>query len=62
MPKNDLYYYTAEEWSRSVGYGEVPPERLRPAANTANELDEYTKMAQELWFNGGSCTGGKPEL
>ena len=30
MPKNDLYYYTAEEWSRSVGYGEVPPERLKP--------------------------------
>jgi hypothetical protein len=29
MPKNDLYYYTPEEWSRSVGYGEVPPERLK---------------------------------
>jgi len=21
----------------------------------------YRKQAQELWFSGGSCTGGKPE-
>ena len=28
--KKDSYYYSAEEWSRSVGYGEVPPERLKP--------------------------------
>jgi hypothetical protein len=27
--KKDSYYYSAEEWSRSVGYGEVPPERLK---------------------------------
>ena len=59
--KNKSYYYSAEEWSRSVGYGEVPPERLQPTANTTNELEDYTKIAQELWFNGGSCTGGKPE-
>ena len=59
--KNKSYYYSAEEWSRSVGYGEVPQERLKPTANTTNELEDYTKIAQELWFNGGSCTGGKPE-
>lgn len=28
--KKDSYYYSAEEWSRSIGYGEVPPERLKP--------------------------------
>ena len=28
--KNKSYYYSAEEWSRSIGYGEVPPERLQP--------------------------------
>ena len=26
-----------------------------------NELDDYRAMAAELWFSGGSCTGGKPE-
>ena len=26
-----------------------------------NELAEYQKQAQELWFKDGSCTGGKPE-
>jgi hypothetical protein len=25
--KDPSYYYTPEEWSRSVGYGEVPDER-----------------------------------
>jgi len=25
----DSYYYTQEEWSRSIGWGTVPPERLR---------------------------------
>jgi hypothetical protein len=26
-----------------------------------HELEEYRRQAQELWFTGGSCTGGKPE-
>ena len=26
-----------------------------------NELAEYQKQAQDLWFADGSCTGGKPE-
>jgi CDGSH-type Zn-finger protein len=25
------------------------------------ELDRYRAEAQEIWFSGGSCTGGKPE-
>jgi len=26
-----------------------------------DELDEYKNIANDLWFSGGSCTGGKPE-
>lgn len=26
-----------------------------------DDLEEYQKQAQELWFKGGSCTGGSPE-
>jgi hypothetical protein len=25
------------------------------------DLAQYRKQAEELWFSGGSCTGGKPE-
>jgi hypothetical protein len=25
------------------------------------ELAQYRQQAQELWFEGGSCTGGQPE-
>jgi len=25
------------------------------------ELAQYREKAEELWFEGGSCTGGKPE-
>ena len=25
------------------------------------ELEDYQKLAQEIWFKDGSCTGGKPE-
>jgi hypothetical protein len=25
------------------------------------ELAQYREQAEELWFDGGSCTGGKPE-
>jgi hypothetical protein len=25
------------------------------------DLAEYRSMAEDLWFSGGSCTGGKPE-
>ena len=25
------------------------------------ELEAYQRQAQELWFSGGSCTGGKAE-
>lgn len=25
------------------------------------DLAEYQRQAHDLWFSGGSCTGGKPE-
>jgi hypothetical protein len=25
------------------------------------ELAQYRQQAESLWFDGGSCTGGKPE-
>jgi hypothetical protein len=25
------------------------------------ELAQYRSQAEELWFSGGSCTGGRPE-
>ena len=25
------------------------------------ELEQYRQQAMGLWFDGGSCTGGKPE-
>jgi hypothetical protein len=28
---------------------------------TDTSLEEYRKQAMSLWFEGGSCTGGKPE-
>ena len=27
----------------------------------SDELEDYQKQAEELWFKGGSCTGGSPE-
>jgi hypothetical protein len=26
-----------------------------------DDIEDYQKQAQELWFKGGSCTGGSPE-
>jgi hypothetical protein len=37
--KKDSYYYTAEEWSRSIGYGEAPPERLKPTPEDSESFD-----------------------
>ena len=35
--------------------------KKKQAENKLTELEEYQKLAQEIWFSGGSCTGGKPE-
>jgi hypothetical protein len=54
--KKDSYYYSAEEWSRSIGYGEVPPERLRPTPEYNESFDrtashmagEYVSYEDEI--------------
>ena len=46
--KKDSYYYSAEEWSRSIGYGEVPPERLRPTPEDENKVTTHEK--QQEWL------------
>ena len=46
--KKDSYYYSAEEWSRSIGYGEVPPERLKPTPEDENKLGTHEK--QQEWL------------
>jgi hypothetical protein len=48
MTIDKSYYYSAEEWSRSIGYGEVPPERLKPMEQL--ELFPELKPSQpNLW-------------
>jgi hypothetical protein len=46
--KKDSYYYSAEEWSRSIGYGEVPPERLKPIPEDENKVTTHEK--QQEWL------------
>ena len=46
--KKDSYYYSAEEWSRSIGYGEVPPERLKPTPEDENKVTTHEK--QQEWL------------
>jgi hypothetical protein len=36
-------------------------EEVYQAKRAEYELDEYRKQAESLWFEGGSCTGGKSE-
>ena len=43
--KKDSYYYSAEEWSRSIGYGEVPPERLKP---TPEDNESFDRTASHM--------------
>jgi hypothetical protein len=31
------------------------------AKSAEYELAKYRESAEELWFSGGSCTGGQPE-
>ena len=33
----------------------------KSSTTKTTELEDYQKLAQEIWFKDGSCTGGKPE-
>jgi hypothetical protein len=51
--KNKSYYYTPEEWSRSIGYGQVPEERLQPQPMTDEPYppltaDQVNQILDEL--------------
>ena len=45
MTIDKSYYYSTEEWSRSVGYGEVPPERLKPM----EQLELFPELKLNPW-------------
>ena len=54
--KNKSYYYTPEEWSRSIGYGKVPEERLQPQTMTDEPYpplteDQVNQILDELKEN-----------
>tara|TARA_R110000868_G_scaffold406624_1_gene687206 strand:- start:523 stop:741 length:219 start_codon:yes stop_codon:yes gene_type:complete len=54
--KNKSYYYTPEEWSRSIGYGKVPEERLQPQPMTDEPYppltaDQVNQILDELKEN-----------
>ena len=54
--KNKSYYYTPEEWSRSIGYGQVPEERLQPQPMTDEPYppltaDQVNQILDELKEN-----------
>lgn len=51
--KNKSYYYTPEEWSRSIGYGQVPQERIEPKSMTDEPYppltaDQVNQILDEL--------------
>lgn len=58
------YFYSESEWDR-LGCGPLPAERdirqLELDFEGKNELEDYRQQAMDLWFFGGSCTGGKSE-
>ena len=45
MTIDKSYYYSAKEWSRSIGYGEVPPERLKPM----EQLELFPELKPNPW-------------
>jgi len=52
-------------WGRSptgkcIGWHGLTEEAYK-AKRDEYELAQYRAQAEELWFDGGSCTGGKPE-
>ena len=53
------YYFTDIEWARTVGYGEVPPERQVLKINEQHwngeqQLNKSTGQV-EVWYNGDWC-------
>ena len=45
---------------KCIGWHGLNEEQLAEAQR-AWDLAEYQKQAHDIWFSGGSCTGGQPE-
>ena len=45
---------------KCIGWHGLSEEEYKKAKD-AYDLAEYQRQAQDLWFSGGSCTGGRPE-
>lgn len=45
---------------RCIGWHSLSEEEYQ-AKSAEYELAKYRESAEELWFSGGSCTGGSPE-
>lgn len=45
---------------KCIGWHALTEEQYKLKKNEY-DLMEYRSQAEELWFNGGSCTGGKAE-
>lgn len=43
-----------------IGWHALTEEEYQ-AKSAEYELAKYRESAEELWFSGGSCTGGSPE-
>jgi hypothetical protein len=54
LPCDDCWDPDSCAVSEQCGYQKIITERDR-------SLEAYQKEAQQLWFEGGSCTGGRPE-
>ena len=45
---------------KCIGWHALSEEEYQ-AKSAEYELAKYRESAEELWFSGGSCTGGSPE-
>ena len=45
---------------KCIGWHGLNEEQLTEARRVW-DLEEYQKQTHDIWFSGGSCTGGQPE-
>jgi len=55
-----LYWFYRSPTGKCVGWHALTEDQYR-AKKDEYDLAHYREQAEELWFSGGSCTGGKPE-
>jgi hypothetical protein len=52
-----LHSLSEEQWEQ----WQLSNTGLAEGTDGDDELADYQKQAHDIWFKGGSCTGGKPE-